>query len=145
MAKTERDYCESRKYAVEILKGFRTMDWESMTTPMTLNLFGDTTSERVDATLYMQMIGSRSDICFTVNTLSQDLGNPRQVHLITGKHTLRYQEGTMDYGFLYGADCRIRLVGYTDSDWAGSVTNRKRTLGCCFSLGTIVIAWRSRK
>ena len=57
------------KYVVEILKGFGMMDWESMTMPMTMD-FGDTTSRRVDATLYMQMIGSRSDICFTVNTLS---------------------------------------------------------------------------
>ena len=57
------------KYAVEILKRFETMDWESMTIPMTMD-FGDTTSGRVDANLYMQMIGSRLDICFTVNTLS---------------------------------------------------------------------------
>ena len=70
MAETERDYGESMKYAVEILKGFKMMDWESMTTPMMMDLFGDTTSERVDATLYMQLIGSRSDVCFTVNTLS---------------------------------------------------------------------------
>ena len=70
MAKIERDYGESRKYVVEILKGFGMMDWESMTMPMTMDLFGDTTSERVDATLYMQLIGSRPDICFTVNTLS---------------------------------------------------------------------------
>ena len=33
-------------------------------------IFGDTTSERVDATLYRKMIGSRPDICFMVNTLS---------------------------------------------------------------------------
>ena len=51
----------------------------------------------------------------------------------------------MDYGLLHGADCGFRLVGYTDSDWAGSVTNRKSTSGCCFSLGTTVIAWRSWK
>ena len=70
MAETKRDYVESRKYVVEILKGFRMMDWESMTTPMTMYLFGDTTFERVDATLYRQMIGSRPDKCFTVNTLS---------------------------------------------------------------------------
>ena len=57
------------KYAVEILKRFGTMDWESMTMPMTMD-FGDTTSGRVDANLYMQMIGLRLDICFTVNTLS---------------------------------------------------------------------------
>ena len=51
----------------------------------------------------------------------------------------------MDYGLLHDADCGFELVGYTDSDWAGSVTNRKSTSGCCFSLGTVVIAWRSRK
>ena len=57
------------KYAMEILKRFRTMDWESMTMLMMMD-FGDTTSGRVDANLYMQMIGSRLDICFTVDTLS---------------------------------------------------------------------------
>ena len=51
----------------------------------------------------------------------------------------------MDYNLLLGADCGFGLVGFTDSDWAGSVTNRKSTSGCCFSLGTTVIAWRSRK
>ena len=67
------------KYAVEILKRFRMMDCKSMTMPMmtNLNLFGDTTSETIDATLYKNMIGSlmyltstRLDICFAVNTLS---------------------------------------------------------------------------
>ena len=57
------------KYAVEILKRFGTMDWESMTIPMMIDI-GDTTSGRVDANLYVQMIGSRLDICFAVNTLS---------------------------------------------------------------------------
>ena len=51
----------------------------------------------------------------------------------------------MEYGLQCGADCEFRLVGYTDSDWAGSVTNRKSTSGCCFNFGTAVIAWRSRK
>ena len=67
------------KYAVEILKRLGMMDCKSMTTSMTMNLklFGDTTSKRVDATLYRQMIGllmyltnTRPNICFTMNTLS---------------------------------------------------------------------------
>ena len=37
------------------------------------------------------------------------------------------------------------MVGYTDSDWTDSVTDRKSTIGCCFSLGSVVIAWCSRK
>ena len=58
------------KYVVETLKRFGMMDCESMTMPMTTGLFGDTTSERVGATFYRQMIGSRLDICFMVSTLS---------------------------------------------------------------------------
>ena len=70
---------------------------------------------------------------------------PRHVHLIAAKHVLRYLKGTIDYGLRYVADCEFGLVGYTDSYWAGSVTDRKSTSGCCFSLGSTVIAWRSRK
>ena len=37
------------------------------------------------------------------------------------------------------------MVGYTDSDWAGSVSDRKSTSGCCFSLGSTVVSWFNRK
>ena len=37
------------------------------------------------------------------------------------------------------------LFRSTDSDWAGSVEDRKSTSGCCFSLGSAVISWFSRK
>ena len=40
----------------------------------------------------------------------------------------------------YSADSDMHLVGYTDSDWAGSVPDRKSTSGCCFSLGFVVIS-----
>ena len=39
----------------------------------------------------------------------------------------------------------VGLVGFTDSDWAGSVSDRKSTSGCCFSLGSAVVSWFSRK
>ena len=39
----------------------------------------------------------------------------------------------------------MHLVGYTDSDWASSVQDRKSTFGCCFSLGSVVISWFNRK
>jgi len=70
---------------------------------------------------------------------------PRHVHLIATKHVLRYLKGTIDYALRYVADCEFRLVGYTDSDWAGSVTNRKSTSRCCFRMGSVVISWLSRK
>ena len=32
-----------------------------------------------------------------------------------------------------------------DSDWAGGAIDRKRTLGCFFSMGSCVISWFRRK
>jgi hypothetical protein len=70
------------KYVVEILKIFDMME-------KNLKLLVDTSSEIVDVSLYRQMIGSlmyltntRPDICFTVNTLSRYLVEPRRVHLV---------------------------------------------------------------
>ena len=35
-------------------------------------------------------------------------------------------------------------MGYTDSDWANSVIDRKSTSGCCFNFGSTMISWLSR-
>ena len=38
-----------------------------------------------------------------------------------------------------------RLYGYTDTDWAGSVSDRRSTSSGCYSLGSAMISWFSRK
>jgi hypothetical protein len=64
---------------------------------------------------------------------------------VAAKHVLKYLCGTVDYGLDYHRGDGVRLVGYTDSDWAGCVSDRKSTSGCCFGLGSIVVSWFSRK
>jgi hypothetical protein len=150
----ERILLNQGKYAVEILKRFDMLECKSMNTPMEtkLKLLVDFSSELIDATLYRQIIGSlmyltntRPDICFAVNTLSQFLVEPRHVHLVVAKHVMRYLKGTLDCGLSYDGDHDFKLSGYTDSDWAESVSDRKRTSVCCFSLGSSMISWQSRK
>ena len=51
----------------------------------------------------------------------------------------------MDYGLKYDVNQNINLHGYVDLDWVGSTTDRKRTSGCCFSLGSGMISRFSRK
>ena len=137
------------KYTVDILRRFGMMDSKSMSTPMTTNLkkLCSDDSDLVDPTMYRQLIGSlmylvntRPDICFVVSTLSQYMCEPRQTHWVAAKHVLRYLRGTVGYGLRYTVDSDMQLVGYTDSDWEGSVEDRKSTFGCCFSLGSIVIS-----
>jgi hypothetical protein len=54
---------------------------------------------------------------------------------------MRYLKGTLDCGLSYDGDHDFTLSGYTDSDWGGSVSDMKRTLGCCFSFGSTMISW----
>ena len=72
-------------------------------------------------------------MCFVVNTLSQYLVEPRHVHLVDEKHMTRYMKGMVDYGLIYTRDHDFKLHGYIDSDWVGSVSNRKSTSGGCQS------------
>ena len=129
------------KYAVDILKKFGILDCKAITTPVASNLkvLSVASSELVDAMMYHQMIGSlmylmntRPDICFVV-------------HMMVGKHAVRYLKGTVDYGLKYEVNQKINLEGYVDSDWAGNAIDRKSNSGCCFSMGSGVISWFSRK
>jgi hypothetical protein len=102
-----------------------------------LNLLVDTSLELNDATLYRQIIGSlmymmntRPDICFVVKTLSEYLVEYRCVQLVSKKHVIIYHKGMLDFGLSYTRDNDFKLIGYTDSNWAGSVFDRKSTLGC---------------
>ena len=79
------------KYTIDILKRFRMLDCNSMATLMDANLkklreFASD-SNLIDPTMCRQLIGSlmylsntRPDICFVVNTLSQFMSDPRQIH-----------------------------------------------------------------
>ena len=102
------------------------IDCKDMTTSMTTSLYLliDDASEAVASTLYRQIIGSlmyltntRPNICFVVNTLSQYMVYPKQIHLIREKHVMRYLKGTLDYGIIYTSDSEFSLHGFTDSDW----------------------------
>jgi hypothetical protein len=142
------------KYAVEKLKRFDMLECKAMNTPIEtkLKLLVDTLSELIDATLYRQIIGllmyltnTRPDICFDVNTLSRYLVEHRRVHLVAAKQVMRCLKGTLEYGLYYTGDHDFKLCEYTDSNWAGSVSDRKNTPGCCFSLGSAMTSWQSRK
>jgi hypothetical protein len=93
----------------------------------------------------MYLTNTRPIICFVMNTLSQFLVEARHVHLVVAKHVMRYLKGTLDCGLSYDGDQEFRLSGYTDLDSARSASDRKITSGCCFSLGSAMISWQSRK
>jgi hypothetical protein len=88
----------------------------------------------------MYLTNTIPNIYFSMNTLSQFLVEPRHVNLVVTKHVMRYLKGTLDFGLSYDGDNDFTLSGYTDSDWVGSVFDRKSTSGCCFNLGSTMIS-----
>ena len=64
----------------------------------------------------MYLFNARLDICFSFNTLSQFMVEPRRMHWFVAKHVLRYLHGTMDYGLDYARGDGVSLIGYMDSD-----------------------------
>ena len=80
----------------------------------------------------------RQNIYFSMNKL-------RHVHLMVANHAARYLKGTIDYGLKYEVNQKINLEGYVDLDWVGGAIDRKGTSGCCFSMGSCMISWFSRK
>ena len=141
---------------MDVLQRFGMIDCKSMSTPMVSNLKklheSDSGSNLVDPTMYMQLIGSlmylihrRPDIFFAVSALSQFMSEPRHRHWIVAKHVLRYLRGSVAFRLRYTSSGGVLLHGYADSDWAGSSIDQKSTSGYCFSLGSTMISWSSRK
>ena len=62
------------------------------------------------------------------------------------KRILRYVKGTLDLGLFYEKnEAGIKLVGYSDSDYAGDPDDRKSTTGMAFFIGNNLICWASQK
>lgn len=93
----------------------------------------------------MYLVKTRPDICFVVNNLSQFMVEPKRVHWVVARHILRYVCGIVRYELKYSRGEDVILKGFTDADWAGNLVHRKSTLGYCFSIGSWMISWCSRK
>jgi hypothetical protein len=64
---------------------------------------------------------------------------------VATKHILRYLRGTITYGLIYTSSGGLFLHGYANVDWARSPVHQKSTSRYCFSLGSAMISWSSKK
>ena len=58
---------------------------------------------------------------------------------------MRYLCGTVSYGIRYASNGGVLLLGYTKSNWGGSIVDQKSAFRYCFSLGSTMISLSSRK
>ncbi|XP_049367923.1 uncharacterized mitochondrial protein AtMg00810-like [Solanum verrucosum] len=152
-SKSEVFICQ-KKYAKEILKKFQMEECKSMSTPMNKKekLCKEDGADKVDKGYYRSLIGclmyltaTRPDILFVVSLLSRFMHCASEMHLRVAKRILRYIKGTIDYGVKFEKCPSFKLLGFSDSDWAGSADDMRSTSGHCFSLGSGIFLWSSKK
>ena len=143
-----------KKYTEALLKKFKMYGCKPVTTPLVTNekLQKNDGALEADASRYRSMIGSllyltatRPDIMFATSLLSRFMQKPSQIHYGVAKRILRYLQGTKEFGIWYKTMTNSKLIGYTDSDWAGSTDDMKSTSGYAFSLGSVFFSWASKK
>ena len=74
---------------------------------------------------------TRPVIYFPVSVVSQFLQSPCDSHWDAAVHILRYVKGTPGQGVLYENKGHTQIVGYSDTGWSGSPTDRRSTSGYC--------------
>ncbi|XP_075086233.1 secreted RxLR effector protein 161-like [Nicotiana tabacum] len=93
----------------------------------------------------MYLTATRPDILFDVSLSSRFMHCATEMHLRATKRIIRYIKGTVDYGVKFKKWQNLKLYGFSDSDWVGSFDDMKSTFGYCFSLGSGIFSWCSKK
>ncbi|XP_019054183.1 PREDICTED: uncharacterized protein LOC109115040 [Nelumbo nucifera] len=148
------NFISQKKYVQEILDRFQMKNCNSISTPteVDLKLMKDSEGKKVDNTLFKQIVGSlmyltatRPDIMYAVSLISRYMERPKEIHLLAAKRIFQYLQGTAEYGLFYKKGEKSDLFGFTDSDYAGDLDDRKSTSGYVFMMGSAVVSWCSKK
>lgn len=89
--------------------------------------------------------GSRPDIAYAVSCLASFLDCYHLEHWQAAIRVLHYLKGTRSLSLRLGGEETSRLHGYSDSDYANCPDNSRSIGGHCFSLGSGMISWSSKK
>ncbi|KAI5336669.1 hypothetical protein L3X38_015937 [Prunus dulcis] len=147
-------FLHQKKYAMKVIEKFGLKDCKSVVTPPVASerLCKEDGSEAANENEYRQIVGSllyltatRPDIMFASSLLARFMHNPTRKHMGTAKRVLRYIQGTLEFGIEFIKGKSATLIGYCDSDWAGSEDDRRITSGYAFTLGSGMFSWASIK
>ncbi|XP_015169437.1 uncharacterized mitochondrial protein AtMg00810-like [Solanum tuberosum] len=114
-------FLSQRKYAKDLLSKFGLLNCKHAATPMNV---GENCSLRMEQRWMMLDV---SEAWF--------MQQPSKVHFGTVKRVLHDIAGTMDYGIWYSQVSNFRLCGFTDSDFSGSLDDRRSISAHVSTLG----------
>ncbi|CAL8157464.1 unnamed protein product [Prunus armeniaca] len=80
-----------------------------------------------------------------LSVVSQFMHSPSEDHMGAVMRILRYLKVTPGKRLMFCKNGHTDVEGYTDVDWAGSVTNRRSMSGYFTFVGGNLVTWRSKK
>jgi hypothetical protein len=92
------------------------------------------------------MIGTRSDIAFSISYLSRSLEKPTADDVMKVKRLLRYIAGTLTKSIIYKPNCENNILRcYSDSDFGGCTETGRSTSGVVMTHAGGIISWLSQR
>ena len=152
-------------YVEKLLEKFNMSESKTLETPLDVSLklskldspeIGSNEHIEMQSCDYRGIVGClnylaikcRPDIAHTDNLLSSIVENTGRRHWNAAKGCLRYLKGTKTKSekMVFRKSEKLELTGFSDSDWAGNIDNRKSTSGFCFKLNNSsgAISWASK-
>jgi len=144
-------YMSQRKYALDILQDAGLTGARPYKFPMEqyLKVTPDDGELLKDPVKYRRLVGrliylmvTRSDIVFSLRTLSQYIQAPRKPHWDAAIRILKYIKGSLGQGLLLPSENNLTLTTYCDLDWGGCQTTQRSVSGYCIFLGSSIISWK---
>ncbi|GAU45713.1 hypothetical protein TSUD_400940 [Trifolium subterraneum] len=109
-------FIHQQKYAVEIMKRFGLNDCNSVCNPM--------------------VPGNKLKKDENGKAISRYMERPTEIHVAAAKRILRYLKGTISHGLWYERGKGDELIGWSDSDYAGDIDDRRSTSEYVFMIGS---------
>ncbi|RDX99177.1 putative mitochondrial protein, partial [Mucuna pruriens] len=146
-------FISQRKYVLDILKQTGKLGCKTSGVPIEQNhRIGSEESSIIEKSQYQRLVGkliylshTRPDIAYAVNVVSQFMHDPRERHLQAVERILQYLKASPGKGLLFIKEGTLSMEIYTDTDYAGSIVDRRSTCRYCMFLGGNLVTWRSKK
>ncbi|RVW17554.1 Retrovirus-related Pol polyprotein from transposon RE1 [Vitis vinifera] len=147
-------FLSQRKYILDLLAEVGLLECKPADIPIVQN---HKLGEYVDQVLadkqrYQRLVGkliylshTRPDIVYAMSVVSQFMHRPSEDHMDAVMRILHYLKSSPRKGLMFSKNGHLKVVGYTNADWAGNITNRKSTTGYFTFVGGNLVTWRSKK
>lgn len=83
------------------------------------------------------MVCTKPDVAFGIGVVSRYMGNIGKSHWEVVKWILKYLNGTMNHGIMFGGinnETTGKVLGYVDSNFVGDLDKRRLVTGFVFTL-----------